>query len=317
MLRAGPTPPPNLQLRIRGAVLGAVLGDAFGAPFEGASPGAELTRAVHERDGAIRHWGYTDDGEMAIGFAESLVERRGFEAEHVLATLAERQEPARGYGSGTLRVFRAFQDGAGIEDAATASREGGSAGNGAAVRVAPLAALLHADPAALAIAAASSARLTHAAPDAIAAAVVQAVVIGALVRGTPPSPVEAFLTASSSAPDAAPARQALESLSRLLAARASHEEAAKSLGTRPLAMESVPFALFCFLRDPSRHETLLEAVASGGDTDSIGSLVGALLGAANGAGVFPRQWVHNLENSPRGRDAIIDLADALLEIATA
>lgn len=110
MLRPGPPTPPNLQLRIRGAILGAVLGDAFGAPFEGALPGESLTRQVHERDGAVRPWGYTDDGEMAIGVAESLVERRGFEPEHVLETLAGRHEPARGYGSGTLRVFRAFHD---------------------------------------------------------------------------------------------------------------------------------------------------------------------------------------------------------------
>lgn len=299
MLRPGPPTPPNLQLRIRGAILGAVLGDAFGAPFEGASPGESLTRQVHERDGAVRPWGYTDDGEMAIGVAESLVERRGFEAEHVLATLADRHEPARGYGSGTLRVFRAFQAGASVDDAASASREGGSAGNGAAVRVAPLAALLHADPVALTAAAAASARLTHSSEEAIEATVSVAIAIGALVRGAP--------LLSVIAPSGA---------AKLLADRATIAEAAKTLGTSPLAKESVSFAMFCFLRDPSRHEALMDAVAAGGDTDSIGSLVGALLGAANGAGVFPRQWVHNLENGPRGRDAIIDLADAILEIAT-
>lgn len=315
MLRPGPPTPPNLLLRIRGAILGAVLGDAFGAPFEGAAPGPELSRVVHERDGAVRPWGYTDDGEMSISLAESLVERRAFEPAHVLQTLAERHEPARGYGSGTLRVFRAFQDGASIDDAARASREGGSTGNGAAVRVAPLAALLHEGPT-LATSAAASARLTHSAPDAIAATVVQAVAIGALVRGTPPRPIEPFLAEISNAPGSAPAHPALRRMAELMALGAGVSDAAKVLGTRPLALESVPFALFCFLRDPSRHEALLDAVAGGGDTDSVGALVGALLGAANGAGVFPRQWVHNLENGPRGRDAVIDLADAIFEIAT-
>jgi len=300
MLRPGPPTPPNLQLRIRGAVLGAVLGDAFGAPFEGSLPGEALTRAVHERDGAVRPWGYSDDGEMVIGIAESLVERRGFEPEHVLATLADRHEPARGYGSGTLRVFRAFQDGASVDDAAGASREGGSQGNGAAVRVAPLAALLHADPVALSSAAAASARLTHTSEDAVAMTVTLATAIGALVREMP--------ALSLIVPPG---------VAQMLADRASVADAAKALGTSPLAKESVSFAMFCFLRDPSRHEALMDAVAAGGDTDSIGSMVGALLGAANGAGVFPRQWVHNLENGPRGRDAIIDLADGILEIATA
>lgn len=283
MIRPGPPTPPNLQLRIRGALLGAVIGDAFGAPFGGTSPGAELTRAVYERDGAVRPWPCTDGGERAIRLAESIVERRGFEREHALATLA--------------------------------SREGSSAGNGAVVRVAPLAALLHANAAVLEVAAADSARLTHAAPEAIAATVAQTLAVGALIAGASPKPAAAFLATLSAANLAATARPSLERVATLLASGASPIDAARTLGTSALALESLPFALFCFLRDPTRHDALIDAVACGGDTDSIGSLVGALLGAANGAGVFPRQWVHNLENGPRGRDAIVDLADAILEIA--
>lgn len=311
MQRPGPPTPPDLRLRIRGALLGTLLGDAFGAPFEMSLPGDELTRAVLERDGAVRPWGYTDDAEMTISLAESLVERRGFEPAHALDALANRSEPARGYGSGTLRVFAAFRAGAGVDAAASAAREGGSAGNGAAVRVAGISALFHRDAGALAAAAATSARLTHLAPEGIAAAVVQASALGALLREVPPEDLLPLLIAL---PDAALLRAKLDRIGDLLAATAPPAEAARALGTSPLAAESVPFALFSFLRGPARHESLMDAVASGGDTDSIGALTAALLGAAKGPAVFPRLWAHNLEDGPRGREHLLSLADELYEI---
>lgn len=73
--------PPDLRLRIRGAILGTLVGDAFAAPFEGEAAGEELTRRVLERDGAIRAWPSSDAGEAVIALAQSLVDRRGFEAD--------------------------------------------------------------------------------------------------------------------------------------------------------------------------------------------------------------------------------------------
>lgn len=311
MLRPGPTPPPDLRLRIRGALLGAVLGDAFGAPFEMASPGSELSTAVHERDGAVRPWSYTDDGEMTIGIAESIAERSGWEPEHALHVLAERHDPARGYGSGTRRVFEAVRAGKSPDEAAAASGfAGGSEGNGAALRVAGLAALFHRDAAARTAAAIEGARLTHRGETAMAAALVMTNALASLLRAEEPG--RAWLASLAEAPEAAGLRDrlalALSSFDAPLA------ETARALGTGVLARESVPFALLAFARSPRKHETLMDAVACGGDADSTGSMIGALLGAANGPGVFPRLWAHNLEDGARGREHVITLADAIHDL---
>jgi ADP-ribosylglycohydrolase len=49
---------------------------------------------------------------------------------------------------------------------------------------------------------------------------------------------------------------------------------------------------------------LLEAVDSPGDSDSIGTLVGALIGAHLGLAAFPPEWVRDLERS----DELLELA---------
>lgn len=64
-------------------------------------------------------------------------------------------------------------------------------------------------------------------------------------------------------------------------------------GDRP--DEAVPFALAMFVRNPDVPEaTLLSAINAGGDTATVGMLVGALLAARHGLGVFPADWLDGL-----------------------
>lgn len=64
-------------------------------------------------------------------------------------------------------------------------------------------------------------------------------------------------------------------------------------GDRP--DEAVPFALAMFARNPDVPEaTLLSAINAGGDTATVGMLVGALLAARHGLGVFPSDWLDGL-----------------------
>ncbi len=56
------------------------------------------------------------------------------------------------------------------------------------------------------------------------------------------------------------------------------------------------------------------AVNLGGDTDTIGAMTGAILGASNGINSIPAEWLDNLENGEKGRDYIIALAKRLFEL---
>jgi poly(ADP-ribose) glycohydrolase ARH3 len=61
--------------------------------------------------------------------------------------------------------------------------------------------------------------------------------------------------------------------------------------------ESMPFAVYSFLRHPrSFEECLFCAVLNGGDRDTLGAMACAISGAYLGAGAIPQTWQRKLEN---------------------
>ena len=95
--------------RFKGALLGCFIGDVLGRAFEGATAGdASVARDLARRLDSGGTWNYSDDTEMMIGVAESVVRCEGVVAEDMLRTVANAFEPARGYGKGTRLTFEAY-----------------------------------------------------------------------------------------------------------------------------------------------------------------------------------------------------------------
>lgn len=59
---------------------------------------------------------------------------------------------------------------------------------------------------------------------------------------------------------------------------------------------------------------MIRAVGFGGDTDTIGAMAGALVGALHGASWIPARWFENIENGVHGRDEIVTLARRLARL---
>jgi poly(ADP-ribose) glycohydrolase ARH3 len=55
-------------------------------------------------------------------------------------------------------------------------------------------------------------------------------------------------------------------------------------------------------------------VGFGGDTDTIGAMAGALVGALHGRSWIPARWYDNIENDQHGRDEIVGLARGLAAV---
>jgi poly(ADP-ribose) glycohydrolase ARH3 len=73
--------------------------------------------------------------------------------------------------------------------------------------------------------------------------------------------------------------------------------------------ESLPFALYAFLRHPQSFEAcLLCATLNGGDRDTLGAMACAISGAYLGAEAIPRAWWKKLENRRHIEDLAIKLA---------
>lgn len=70
---------------------------------------------------------------------------------------------------------------------------------------------------------------------------------------------------------------------------------------------SVPFTLMFFVKNPMNVESLYDVVNAGGDTDSNGSMLAALLGALHGPSVFPTHLVDALDATQKA--VLLDVAD--------
>ncbi len=84
------------------------------------------------------------------------------------------------------------------------------------------------------------------------------------------------------------------------------------VGTGCFSLESVPFAIATFHRNPLDFRAgVLEAVNAGGDTDTTAAMVGAMIGAHVGIEGIPKEW---LDAVPDTRKAI-EIADSLCAVA--
>lgn len=287
--------------RVLGMLAGTAVGDGLGAPFEGrpAVSATALDRwAVSSR--TLRH---TDDTAMTLVLAEHLartggVDRRALASEFAAAWSAE---PHRGYGRGAARVLAAIEAGTPWQRAAASVFPGGSWGNGAAMRAAPVAVVAPGVHEAAELAR-SSAEPTHAHEHGGHGAALQAVAVHLALRGGADRPldVDALLRALADVVPPGPWQEKLVRVGALLEDKASPEEAAASLGHDISALGSVPLAVFAFLRHVDEPgEAIRFAVLGGGDTDTIAAMTGALAGARHGHCGLPASWTARLESAGR------------------
>ncbi len=293
--------------RARGALLGTFVGDALGMPFEGRPP-SELPQRVDMQAARLGRGTYTDDTQMMIALAESLLEHGGVVIPALGRAFADAHDPRRGYGSGTTEVLRLVRAGFDPCEAARSAFGGkGSLGNGAAMRVAPVAVRYANDDAALAAAARESASVTHAHAIAIDAAVAQAQAIAAALKGEPP------LAAALDAASTPELKHRLARAVQLLDACPEPAELSAALGNRPTANESVPAAIYAAAAHESIEGAITFAVRCGGDTDTIAAMAGAIAAARTGASNIPTRWLDALEQGPKGRSHVEGLADRLAD----
>lgn len=304
--------------RAYGALAGLALGDALGMPTQALSP--QQIRAVYGRVTGLvdadtsqpyapgmAAGSVTDDTEQALLVASLLVAGRGSSARVTLdahefahALLAwEDSMIERGsldlLGPSTKAALERVRGG---EDPLAVGGEGTT--NGAAMRVTPIGiAVSTADPEAFADAVWSSCRVTHATRQGFqsAALVAAAVSLGIdSARSTAPD-LRALLWKAVTFVDSLPARGAWTPDPGVIAATrramqlsinpasSSLECLAQQVGTSVASAHSIPMAFALLARDPS-PQALLDAANLGGDTDTIGAIAGAILGAALGVEVL-------------------------------
>lgn len=280
--------------RLGGVLLGTAVGDALGLPFEGMSRRRVrkfLSRAPLGRRFRFGRAPVSDDTDHAWLVARALLSSRG-DPELFVRALARDLRwwllslPA-GIGWATLRgIVRLWL---GYAPAKSGVR---SAGNGPAMRAAPIGVLFADDESRLRALVRASTLLTHSDPRAFDGALAVALVAAAASRGQ--DPPRAILGQVALRLDPGEMARLVRRAAAQLHAPA--EDFADELGlfdgVSGFVNHTVPVALLCWARNPNNAEAALgEVIALGGDTDTTAAIVGALCGASAGKASLPTGWL--------------------------
>ena len=314
--------------RAYGALAGLALGDALGMPTQEMSP--EQIRAVYGRitglvDGdasqpyapGMPAGSVTDDTEQALLIASLLVRGRGSSSGRVALNAVEFAHALLAWEDSMIERGSLDLLGPSTKAALERVRAGedpltvGGAGttNGAAMRVTPIGiAVSTEDPEAFAEAVWSSCRVTHATRQGFqsAALVAAAVSMGIDTARSPFPDLRSLLWKAVTYVDSLPERGAWTPDPDVVAATrramqlavnpasSSLEHLVEQVGTSVASAHAIPMAFALLARDPS-PQALLDAANIGGDTDTIGAIAGAILGAALGVQVLPADSLSMIE----------------------
>lgn len=324
--------------RLTGVLMGCAVGDALGMPVEGIDNAFTL-RAIH-RLGGIRHFlapqahvlkslrrlrpgCWTDETQLTLAITRSIIECGTLDYDDIAEAHVHAFETLelRGWDATTKQACRRLAQGT---DRTRSGNIGGS-GNAVAAKIAPIAAwsflrgetreqllehCLHVGA------------MTHHDPRAITAAYLVALLVRDALAGPKRwNPTferymelveearwaeERLVTRIGVSDD--PISQHLDEMSDALDSD-ERELAELCNGATSYANYSVTFciALLCS-RSWEFESGVLAAVNGGGDTDTNGAIVGAVLGAAFGARKTPKSFIEKLEEAEMIRELGAKLA---------
>ncbi len=311
--------------RIRGAVLGAAIGDALGHPTEFRS--VQAIRQEHGPRGVrgyTLHWEadgrrfapFTDDTQMSECVLEALIagRRAGWGLDRTMEDLAGRfvrwaESPRGGHrspGTACMAGCRALAGGASWRVAGGAD----AGGCGSVMRAWPVGLMCWRDPVEAERWAVAQSLPTHRDPIALAASAGLAVGVAAVLAGADLAGVCREMIDAASRQD--PRTGGM--MGRALAEARGDADVDVVLDRLRAwaAHEAIAGSLFLFVRYLDRpDEGMLAGANAPGDSDSLASIAGALLGAWHGAEALPTTWVEEIER----REDLEALASAVAELA--
>ena len=260
----------TLRDRALGAWYGQLIGDNLGALVEFCSPEQIAQRypeGVREMaDGGthdIAAGQPTDDSELALALARSLVRNGGYDRADVLASYRRWLDS------------HPFDCGVTISGALRGQYNENSQANGALMRISPVAIAYHADPRQAASLARTDAALTH--PNSYCLdvnALWTGVLAGVIHDGT--DPVELFNI------------YGCEGL--------VDPEPGDVFRQQGWVRHAITLTVHEAARGDSFEEALVRTIGRGGDTDTNAAIVGAFLGGVHGASGIPQRWRDAVDN---------------------
>ena len=293
--------------RIIGCLLAGAVGDAWGSSYEGMQPPVDVEL---ERD-----WLLTDDTQLTLATCRSIVATGGIDPERIAAEMvsAHRAGSLVGVGASTYQALESLAAGG---HWALVGRKGESAaGNGAAMRVAPLAFFLDdLDKIPERRLLRDVCRITHHNDEAYIGALAVALAIRAACRDAWDGGPGLIAHVAGQVPDSKVRDRMLE-LARVDPAMAIGD-VAREFGNSGYVVESVPLALFSAEQVHRTDFTswLRGIIAAGGDADTIASMAAQVAGSHLGSGRIPADLVAGVPGIEQIRATVTDFAAAVRKV---
>lgn len=322
-----------------GCLIGQCLGDAIGFVVEGYSPAA-CKRYVEDylkKDlvGVLGRFPfpfgqYSDDSQLARELMQSYVACKNFDpadyANRLKMIFLEKRIVAFGYS--TNQAVRKLLNGVSWEESGAPPP---AAGNGSAMRAAPIGLFFFDNPPMLIQSAHDQGRITHKDPRSSAGAIAVSGAVALALRGKITNPDSFIATLSDWAavisPDFASELQKMDkwlSMPKDLAADSiinagldpEYIDDDEWKGISAFVINSVLWSIYSFLRTPEDYwETICTAIEIGGDVDTTAAMAGAISGAYLGIGAIPSHLTHFLTDRKTWQfDELVELAHRCYEI---
>ncbi|UOQ70507.1 ADP-ribosylglycohydrolase family protein [Hymenobacter cellulosilyticus] len=285
------------QEQFAGSLIGGAIGDAYGSSYEQAAPAGPLAATYYPFGKPVvkHYWTLTDDTQLTLATCEAIAETGDVNpeviAQRFLTYFQKRQ--LTGLGASTLKALQELSAGGHWSQAGREGEYG--AGNGAAMRVAPLAFLP--EPVSRQILE-DVCRITHQHPEAYTGALAVVLSLQAVRNGTWTGHDNLLPLVLEQLPDTR-VRDRLLELNQVQNTLSLGEMAAR-FGSSGYVVDSVPLALTAAnqVRRLGFEAMLAGLVAAGGDTDTNCSLAGQLSGALLGVAGIPRPLYGKLQQLP-------------------
>lgn len=280
----------NKSDRIIGCILGGAIGDCIGGPYEGST--------LPARVGIQHQWRISDDTQMTLATCEAIAQCGRVDPAVIAATFGHWHKQSRftGIGAATYKALTELNQGG--HWALVGMKGERAAGNGAAMRIAPLAFCLAPKNPQARKTIRDVSRITHHNEEAYVGALAVALAVSAAWRADWDGGHSLILSVIDQLPDSS-VRDRLIAIAQC-DETVSLREVATRFGCSGYVVESVPLALYAAqqLRETGLSDLLIEVVSLGGDADTIASITGQIAGAFIGQAALPQELVARLPNLP-------------------
>jgi ADP-ribosylglycohydrolase len=300
----------DIEKKLRGYLFGTACGDALGRPVEHLT--LEQIKEKYGEKGILEVpldslW--TDDTQLMLVIARGALRGAGLEIPELMDCIAEElihwlDEPDLGAGPTSRGAAFRLKEGIHWSGSGIVSKTCGSL-----MRVGILGFIYRNNPEKLIQAALLSGKITHLHPVSDAASIAGAYAVKLALDGIEPEEMYKTLLKVTEG-FSQEFTDALKKSYETAHSGMADEDAMKELGQGWYADETFALAYFCILRYPDDYKKAVQtAVNITGDSDSVGSVAGGILGAKLGIEAIPFSWIEALKE----KEKLEEIVESLLE----